>query len=434
MKTIRAKTVLILLVAASVAAPLYGQSGADYPHLGIAPTSPISGDSVVLSLVLGQSPNSCTPSFSNESLWVEVSPLAIYPPLISVYLTYTTTPPPEDMMCLMVPTEYGPGFSLPDANVGNYTVIDATTDSVVGEFTVSAGRRVSGTVTDDPGLARRLPRPLDSVRVSLANGSPVVVGDETYDDTLFTNADGEFSFAGVPDDSYIISFSRRGYASQLHRLEVTADTSLSVRMIPEGQNGIVQGTVRFVVWTSTPRPPIETQPLAQCTLYMSPDWYVASDIPIFSTVTDSTGAFTFDNIPMSYSGQRMTVTAHKSGFESQTIDTSMTYMVITELAFILSPETHTLRPDASRRIEIADMRVAYRASTGVLEIVLPQTQKLRITTLDMSGRRIDALSRTMRLTAGIHSLPVADIAGPGVYLVRIDGNQSSLTNYVRICR
>jgi len=397
--------------------------------------NPVAGDSVALSLVLGQSPNSCTPSFDNESLQVEVSPLAIYPPRITLYLTYTTTPSQGDA-CLMVPTEYGPEFVLPDAAVGNYTVVDATTDSVVGRFNVAAGRQVSGTVTDDPGLARRPPRPLDSVRVTIAPDLPSWVGEEPYSETITTDSQGEFVLHMVPDGNYIISFSRRGYALQEHRIEIAADTVLTVRMIPGGQKGTVQGTVRFVPRTPTPRPPIETQPLASCTLLVSPEWHMndVADVPVFVAVTDSTGAFSIEDIPMIYSGQPISVTARKHGFESQTVDTSMRYMEITELNFMLVPEQLPVTRSGSSHAASARMHISYSGSRRALIVEVDENSEIRIAAFDMNGRCVEGLSGTLRLAAGTHAIPIANGVGPGVYVMRVDGPRVSSSVRMEICK
>ena len=111
-----------------------------YPSITVTPSSPVAGkDSVTLDLNLGSADNSCmAPTFTGVTFAIQQSPLAIYPPVFGVTLSYTTVPVPPGKMCPMIfaPVDYGPSYKLGKLALGNYTVTDQVAAKQVGTFSV----------------------------------------------------------------------------------------------------------------------------------------------------------------------------------------------------------------------------------------------------------------------------------------------------------
>ena len=77
---------------------------ADYPFISVTPASPVAGkDSVNLHLALGSAANACmAPTFTDIAFTIQQSPLAVFPPVYTVSLSYTTVPVPRRTMSAII--------------------------------------------------------------------------------------------------------------------------------------------------------------------------------------------------------------------------------------------------------------------------------------------------------------------------------------------
>jgi hypothetical protein len=139
------KAVLLLGIAALCFVSVYAQvidPVVTYPYISVTPANPAAGKySVSLHCALGSASNACmAPTFTDIAFTIQQSPLAVYPPLFNVSLSYTTVPVPPGKMCPMIyaPVDYGPSFALGKLYLGSYTVTDQTTKRKVGTFSVTA--------------------------------------------------------------------------------------------------------------------------------------------------------------------------------------------------------------------------------------------------------------------------------------------------------
>lgn len=143
-----------------------------YPNLSVTPSGPRADkDSVSLVLTLGSAANSCmAPTFTGMISVIEQSPLAIYPQVFNVALSYTMVPVPPTKMCpdIYAPADYGPAFRLGKLALGTYNVTDQNTKKQVGSFSVTAGvLTLSDTVTVTP----QKPTTKDSLHFDLFNAN-----------------------------------------------------------------------------------------------------------------------------------------------------------------------------------------------------------------------------------------------------------------------
>jgi len=143
-----------------------------YPYLSVTPASPVAGkDSVNLQLALGSAGNACmAPTFTGLSFTVQQSPLAIYPPVYNVNLSYTLVPVPPGKMCPMIyaPVDYGPSFALGKLALGSYTVTDQTTKMQVGSLSVTS---VQQALKDTVYVTPLKPTTKDSLHFDLFNAN-----------------------------------------------------------------------------------------------------------------------------------------------------------------------------------------------------------------------------------------------------------------------
>jgi len=152
-----------IAVSAPIVAPILA-----YPHISVMPSSPrASTDSVALFLALGSASNSCKVpySYGDISYTVQESPLAIYPPIFTVTLSYKSlvnTP----IICpdIYDPVDYGPQYGLGKLAVGTYNVTDQNTKKQVGSFSV--GTTVT-TLHDTVTVTPQKPTSKDSLHFDL---------------------------------------------------------------------------------------------------------------------------------------------------------------------------------------------------------------------------------------------------------------------------
>jgi hypothetical protein len=397
-----------------------------YPRLDVSPPSPVVGDTVALWYVKDVRPNACVPSYSNESVIVEQSPLAIWPPIYTVRLFYREWPHIVDTLCAQVQTEYGPRFSLLNVPIGNYTVMDG--DSTVGSFSVTQGLGVSGMVTDDPGTTKRMTIPLRDVLVTIATppmwylmkvAGPILPPYQYYSDSTRTAADGAFRFAAVPQDYYQLTFSKSGYATQTIPLNLAKDTAgMLIKMVPEGTTGSVRGTVTRVICPFVP--PCVAMPVPQCTVMVSFQDCSGGIVPMagsfqgirfcvsYTAVTDNLGRYVVDSLPLSRSGERIYVSVNKAGYGAQSVDTAMYYMIPTVVDFSLTWSGLAAGNGRASGQKAQAAVASYSSATNSITLRLPREQDVSLS----FERRLPAGSSTVGLGAG---------SSAGIRIVHIHG-------------
>jgi hypothetical protein len=212
---------------------------------------------------------------------------------------------------------------------------------------------ISGTVFDDPYPMKRLSMPIQQATVKLweplyilLNQAGPIIYPPTNQliDSAITDAQGKFAFKPTIAGSYIVSADHSSYASRQIDVYATADTSVNIVLVAKGAMASVAGTV----WQ--PCPPYLNcvrQPAAGCTVTVAKDGYLAIPLadalipaPIFTSsykaVTDVSGHYLVDSIPLTQNGERVYVTAVKTGYTSQSADTSIWNMMTTTVDITLA--------------------------------------------------------------------------------------------------
>ena len=318
-----------------------------YPQSVIIPSSPTQNDSVMLWLILGEYGNSCIPtyntSFKIQQISKNVCVRAPCPQDYEIYIFYKENPiPPILRPCLMVITQYGPKFSFGKLSVGTYTVIDSTKNgNIVARFTVSetsSKSKIEGTVIEDAGLLDIF-KPIQKAKIYLSSSviiyypankdasiiSPII--DPVIIDSTFTNSNGQFLFENVSQGAYRLQIIAEGYQTQNIYVNVPPDTTLKIAMLKENVICSVLGNVKELICSNT-NPQICKESFVEgCSVYVFIPFAIEplllkSSAPIitgikYSGITDKSGNYKIDSIPLSYENKTVTITATKSGYAQE---------------------------------------------------------------------------------------------------------------------
>ena len=265
--------------------------------------------------------------------------------------------------CLRVITEYGPKFTLTDLAVGFYTVMDGETK--VGEFRVNeATHSIKGRVTDDPYPSRRLPKPLEGVRVFLKKPSAITVLDNNEPtsisapyipyvkiDSTITLADGTFGFSDIPEGNYRLGFIAEDYHTKSKDINLVSDTFVEVKLLSTDARASVTGTVTAIMCDDYLNSfGCEVKALPGCTVTVMfsdcsmlykrasriapPELFIRCLSKI--AVTDNNGNYTIEDIPIPKNHQPIVVTARKKGYAVETKSAELNNMTTTRVDFQLA--------------------------------------------------------------------------------------------------
>jgi hypothetical protein len=334
-----------LLLCASSNAQVFIPAATAYPQPVLTPAAPTQNDSVGLWLILGQSGNSCVPTYTGSFKITQVSKFVCVqspcPQNYVISLAYSENPPLLlGRPCLAVVTNYGPQFAFGKLAVGNYTVADSTGGgATVATFMVTqelVSYKVSGSVIRDPGaLTEVLPIQNASVYLKTTGISPVLLSSPgaaiayplyTIIDSTTTDASGKFTFASVAQGAYDLGIVAAGYQSRDVSMTVPPDTLVSIPMLPVGAICTVTGSVKE---EKCPAPglglPCSLSPLQGCSvsvylpLLLQPLAKKSAVIlgNSYTAITNGAGLYAIDSIPVTYTGNTVTVTASKSGYAQE---------------------------------------------------------------------------------------------------------------------
>lgn len=220
---------------------------------------------------------------------------------------------------------------------------------------------VDGHVFTDPYPTRMASMPIEGVKVYLQPQLMILMKQGaifpgyTVDSTT-TDASGYFAFKQVSAASYNLSLQHKSYETRNVALTATEDTTLRLSLLARGAHGQIAGVVTIGA-VATPYAPALLVPLQQCTVtvWIDPAYYYplpVVDLPVtpermasYTAVTDKNGVYSIDSIPISYNNTRAYVTASKTGFTPQSVDTGVWNTMTTKVNFTLIPSTNPATRD-----------------------------------------------------------------------------------------
>jgi hypothetical protein len=214
---------------------------------------------------------------------------------------------------------------------------------------------VDGYVYTDPYPMRIMSMPISGVKaylqsqLAILQQTPAISIPVVLVDSAITDATGHFAFKPAATGSYNVSFQHAGYVSLTASIYTTKDTTMRVSMLATGAHGAVKGKVLAGCAPSPLAIPCILKPLPKCTVTVmigtlytilakqSAVIYPPMAAQIFTAVTNDSGNYSIDSIPISANNTRATVAAVKGGFVSQSVDTGLWNMTTTTVNFTLSP-------------------------------------------------------------------------------------------------
>ena len=341
---------MLLCIAAITA---FGSEVPEYPYVITNPSSPVPGDTVTVSVVLGMSSNSCVPTFTSLEYELIPSAVTVFPPEVTMSISYEVNPP-QGIVCSPAFTSYGPRYTLKGVSAGTYTVKRG--DSILGAFSVSASPgpdlyTLSGKVLDDPFPQERLPLPIEGAKVYVLRPLVYILHDGGAEysgqivDSAVTDAGGTFAIQDLQSGSYTIVARAEGFRRKNVGIGLSKDTSVTVHLVPDDAVATVTGTVSHNNCpASGMMVPCITSPVPQCTVRVSlnkcPSFGgdpIGLWIPCetFTTVTDDEGRYRIDDIPISANDLPVTVSAGKERFVTKTKTTTLSNQQIVDMDFLL---------------------------------------------------------------------------------------------------
>jgi hypothetical protein len=213
---------------------------------------------------------------------------------------------------------------------------------------------IDGYVSTDPYPMKIMSMPISGVKAYLTSQLAILkqtpgVAFTVMVDSAITDATGHFAFKPAATGSYNVSFLHAGNVSLTASMYATKDTTMRVSMLATGAHGAVRGKVIAACSGLPLARPCILLPIPKCTVtvVVGPLYYTLADpaiaiyppvaAQIFKAVTNDSGNYSIDSIPISANNTRATVTAVKGGFLSQSIDTGLWNMTTTTVNFTLSP-------------------------------------------------------------------------------------------------
>ena len=212
---------------------------------------------------------------------------------------------------------------------------------------------ISGTVTDDPFPAKRMPFPIKDVRVRLwqqlailnspSASSSIPVPGQILRDSATTSSTGSFVFKPISPGTYQVSFDNPLYVSREISVSAVSDTSFTVLLLAAGAHARVAGTV-WAACSGFLGMPCILKPIPGCTVTVAPTGPVAFNayitypiIPVtYTAVTDSQGRYAVDSVPIEVNGEAISVSARAAGYTAQTVDTTIRNNMPTTVNFSLA--------------------------------------------------------------------------------------------------
>jgi hypothetical protein len=197
---------------------------------------------------------------------------------------------------------------------------------------------ISGKIIDDPFPMERMSAPVQGAKLYLTGISSA--GSAANPSVLATSdQSGNFSFEPTGAYSYRLSVTHENYNNREIVFTASNDTSMTILVVPKGAHGSFAGSVRI----SCPLDCLSCAktPLPGCyvTVYkhnpVLPGSALAYSLPYYMTTTNASGQYSIDSVPVSFNGERVTVTARLSGYGTATLDTTLRNMLPTTLNFNL---------------------------------------------------------------------------------------------------
>jgi hypothetical protein len=218
---------------------------------------------------------------------------------------------------------------------------------------------LSGIVNDDPYPMKRMSLPIENAKVELWRSSAVydvqsspVIGPVPYwqrIDSVYTDGQGKFTFKPINAGSYQLRCSHSGYAdNQVTVNNTLRDTSVTISLVAASAKAQITGTISEACHDPMGMPCIIT-PIPQCTVTVTKGSGLLEPalIAFFTTVTNNNGQYTFDSIPVSKNGERITISATKKGYATKSVDTLIRNTATTTVNIVLTGKEETSKDSVS---------------------------------------------------------------------------------------
>lgn len=241
----------------------------------------------------------------------------------------------------------------------SFVVLCAAVHFVSGEIVAPVRLvTVSGIVNDDPYPMKRMSQPIGNAKVELWRSSMVydvqsspVIGPVPFwqrIDSTYTDGQGKFTFKPVNAENYQLRCSHSGYADNQVIVNTLRDTSVTISLVAASAKAQITGSVSEACHDPMGMPCIMS-PIPQCTVTVTKGSSLMEPalIASYTTVTNNNGQYTFDSIPVSKNGERITISATKKGYTTKSVDTLIRNTTTTTVNVVLTGKEETSKDSVS---------------------------------------------------------------------------------------
>jgi hypothetical protein len=293
---------------------------------------------------------------------------------------------------------------------------------------------IDGYVYTDPYPLMIPSAPIAGVKVYLLSSTVIPMKAATVtsipvftSDSSTTDASGHFAFKPSSAGYYSISFQHSGFVTRDMELIALKDTTMRVSLLAAGAHALVKGKV----WASAILSAL-IAPLPKCTVTVTEGLFVIPLInqsafsPIvtgtFTAITDDSGNYSIDSVPISSNNTPVTVSARKAGYLAQGVDTSVSNAKTTTVNFTLHPNlAPVITPAKPEVMRAAGLRLTREQNIIKMEYMLGKPAFMRVNVFNARGVQVKQVYNMASACAGMHNFSWT-AAEPGVYFVSVDVN------------
>jgi len=197
------------------------------------------------------------------------------------------------------------------------------------ENVVSIPLTICGTVVDDPFPLERMSVPVANARIELRaqvytiqGATDVLPSAGQLIDSAVTDTYGKFCLKNEVNGYYNLIVTHPDYRTRVIYISAKTDTTLNVLLISKDAVSSVSGSVSGGCLTANEI--CSPKPVPGCSVSVNLTsnvltGFVPVNILTISTVTDAQGNYSIKNIPLTYNGEQVNVTAKKSGLTKSTV-------------------------------------------------------------------------------------------------------------------
>lgn len=284
--------------------------------------------------------------------------------------------------------------------------------------------------------------PIENASIYLQRALPTggILPYFVFIDSIKTDSKGKYSFDSITTDSYLLTFTARGYRTEQVFLSVRRDTVINTDLMLVTKFYNLGGKVTLDCPTCESAFPA---PLPGCTVSVFfPHYYaisyqqdMAPFLPFFQwpyrAITGSDGTYLIDSIPADTSlSDSVYVSAVKFGYQQKNVYKKLHVTKTDTLDFSL-PRNQTGIWQPAIKTATNEQRISFSAATSTLQLTINRAQSVSVDVFSPDGKLIGNVIQKKHFDAGQHSIILRkEILRSRIVMIRAVGD--NLNNVIKV--